>query len=170
MPGGFYLRGWFVQPFNNPSQSEWLLPLDGDNQHLKDTSNVEELNVLPGDMDELPQDIQAGIDQWITFAPGSVTFSLDSVPGLGGFYQSGYAADSGFYGVGAVPGLGGFYQPGYAADSGFYGIGPIPGLGGFYLPGYAADSGFYMLEVFGLGGFYLQSPGNVGFYLIPIGP
>lgn len=86
MPGAFYLTGWFVESYSNPSQYEWLLPLDGDNQHLKDTSNIEELNVLPEDMDELPQDIQAGIDQWITFVSSEVEFYLGVVPGIGGFY------------------------------------------------------------------------------------
>lgn len=96
MPQGFYLTGWFVESYSNPSQSEWLLPLDGDNQHLKDTSNIEELNVLPEDMDELPQDIQAGLDQWITFSPVETAFSLDTSPGIGGFYTES-PGNVGFY-------------------------------------------------------------------------
>jgi hypothetical protein len=68
--GGFYLGSWFVPQFNIPKQQSWLLPLAYDgNGSLISTQNVEELKVNPEDMDELPQDIQDGFAQWITFSP-----------------------------------------------------------------------------------------------------
>lgn len=94
--GGFYIGTWFVLSFPT-IQNEWVLPLDGDYQHLKDTSNVEELNVFPEDMDVNPEDIQVGADQWITFTELSHEFYSSSAPGIGGFYVS------------DVPGIGGFY-------------------------------------------------------------
>lgn len=97
--GNFYVGTWFVQSFPIPIQQDWLLPLDGDHQHLKDTQNVEELRVNPEDMDELPQDIQAGADEWITFS------SPD-----GEFYMQGFPSSE-FYST-TAPGIGGFYLVG----------------------------------------------------------
>jgi len=95
--GGFYVGTWFVPRFDIPVQQDWRLPLDGDHQHIKDTSNVEELHINPEEMDEFPEVIQAGLRQWVTFVELDHEFYSTTAPGLGGFYFSN------------VPGVGGFY-------------------------------------------------------------
>jgi len=100
--GGFYAGTWFIPQYPIPTQQEWLLPLDGDHQHLKETQNVEELEVNPEDMDELPQDIQAGGNQWVTFSFSTADFYV--VQG----FNSVSVRPGGFY-LQDVPGLGGFY-------------------------------------------------------------
>ena len=95
--GAFYVGTWFVPRFDIPVQQDWRLPLDGDLQHIKDTSNVEELHINPEDMDELPDVIQAGLHQWVTFSTSIHEFYSQTPPGFGGFYFS------------SVPGVGGFY-------------------------------------------------------------
>lgn len=98
--GKFYLGSWYVPEFPIPTQQDWLFSLNevGD---LTDTQNVEELNINPEDMDQLPQDIQSGAAQWVTFSVPSgdfyTTAEYRTGSRLGGFY------------VQSVPGVGGFY-------------------------------------------------------------
>lgn len=93
--GGFYLQGWFVQSYNTPSQTEWLLPLDGDFQHQRSTANVEELWVNPEDMDIPPEEIQVGPIQFITFSPPQEGFYVQATGPFGFYVQQ--TGPFGFY-------------------------------------------------------------------------
>ena len=76
--GNFYSGAWYVPRFSTPVQQNWTIPLTGNLQNLKETSNIEELRANPEDFDLFPQETQAGINEWVTF----------TTPEIGGFYIS----------------------------------------------------------------------------------
>jgi len=102
--GGFYAGTWFVPVYNVPEQQDWLIPLDGNLESLKETQNVEELDVNPEDMDLLPQEIQAGCASWITFSSPTGSFYVTGPPFDTGFYIQVKPYDTGFY-VQSIEGL-----------------------------------------------------------------
>ena len=59
---GFYVGRYFVGEFSTPVQQDWLFP---DNlEHPRETSNIEELNINPEDIDLFPLEVQAGGDSY----------------------------------------------------------------------------------------------------------
>jgi len=55
---------WSVEDTFYLNQDDWLLPLDENLGHLKETANPEEFHVYPEDVDLEPENIQSGVKQW----------------------------------------------------------------------------------------------------------
>ena len=94
---GFYVGVYFIEGFSTPVQQDWLFP--NNLEHSRETSNIEELNINPEDIDLFPLEVQAGGDSYtqITFSTMD-GFYQDIAPNIGGFYISGnIELDSGFY-------------------------------------------------------------------------
>ena len=65
---GFYSGSFFVKSFPTPVQQDWLFP--DHLEHSRETSNVEDLNINPEDIELFPLEVQAGADSYtrITFS------------------------------------------------------------------------------------------------------
>jgi hypothetical protein len=93
---GFYVGSYFVAGFSTPVQQDWLFP---DNlEHARETSNVEELNINPEDIDLFPLEVQAGACSYTEVTFSTVDeFYVSTSPALGGFYISSVSDNEGFY-------------------------------------------------------------------------
>ena len=85
--GGFYLGSWFVQEFETANQSDWQLP-QNEEGHLRSTANVEELWAYPENMDLVPEEIQLGPIELITFSPPQQGFYVQALGPFGFYLQS----------------------------------------------------------------------------------
>lgn len=98
----FYAGKWLVEAIPILDRLDWCFP-DSDtesaDQHMRETQNVEELNILPEEMDLLPEEIQDGCEAWtqITFSTDDA-FYKEAAPDLGGWYNVAAVLDTeGFY-------------------------------------------------------------------------
>jgi len=162
---GFYAGSFFVAHHATPVQQDWLFP--NNLEHSRETSNIEELNINPEDIELYPLEVQAGSESYTRINIVSIPddFYLDGAGDTSGFYFTVYE-DTGFY-FRDIPGLGGFYRFGTEVPD-FYAIVPA-GTGGFYV-NYDNIVDFYNAVAPGLGGFYIPNDFDTdGFYIVLVG-
>lgn len=94
----FYLGKFLVQDTPVNRNFDWCFPESVTFEHSKETSNPQELNIFPENLELEPEETQAGACKWVLeSAPLSGGFILQTSPGLGGFYVIGPPAIGGFY-------------------------------------------------------------------------
>lgn len=95
----FYLGKYLVQRDLPEDPCDWLFP-DND-EHIHETSAVQELFIRPENIDVLPETVQYGQDQW-----GAVTFTAS-----GSWFSETRPPESSFYGfyIGSVIAADDFY-------------------------------------------------------------
>ena len=137
--GKYLIDGDTLEPGHTGA---WFMP-EAPTQHMAETSNVEELQVLPTDMDLIPTQIQFGACSW-TDDEG---FTADH-----GAFDTFYVRDQKFYVRGFTPGTG-HYDTFYVRGEHFYVQGFSPGTGHydtfyvrgehFYVQGFSPGTGHY---------------------------
>ena len=137
----------------------WALPADQD-QHMADTSNVEELFLDVVDMDVLPTQIQFGCDTWTDdegFTP-SDTFTAFYVKGEAFYLRSFTPIDffSEFYIKDEA-----FYVQGFTATDSWTGM--FYQTGNFYVRGFTPTDSFTPM-FYQTGNFYVRSFTAVSFW------
>lgn len=153
-------------------RDSWAFPADED-QHIKDTSNVEDLYVFPSDMDVIPTQIQFGADEYTDdegFIPLHDAFTQfyvrDEKFYVRGFtagtelYSEFYIRAEQFYVRGFVAGTE-LYNEFYVRDEGFYVRGFTAGSE-LYTTFYVRDENFYVRSFTPWSGFYVQSEDDCG--------
>ena len=134
----------------------WFMP-ESPKQHMAETSNVEELQVLPTDMNVIPTQIQFGACTW-TDDEG---FTADSdaygtfYTNAGAFYVRGFSAGDALYDTFYVGGTG-FYVRGFAPADELYDTFYVGGTG-FYVRGFSPATQLYDTFYVGGTGFYVRS-------------
>ena len=172
----FYLGKYLIEDQDEIDSEDagWCFPdreSDPLSQHLKETQNVEELRVLPTDMNLIPTEIQAGGDSWdnVVFVSTGDFYPDDSMATGGWYNVSGVLDLTGFY-LDVPPPIGGWYNISAAIDlTGFY-LEPVPPTGGWYnISGVIDLTGFYLIDTPDIGGWYNISGviDLTGFYLLP---
>ena len=127
--GKYLIDGDTIEPLHTGA---WFMP-DAPKQHMAETSNVEELQVLPTDMDSIPTQIQFGACAW-TDDEG---FSADHDA-----FDTFYVADQKFYLRGFSVGTG-HYDTFYVGGTGFY-VRSFSAGTGHYDTFYVRDAAFYV--------------------------
>lgn len=146
----------------------WAFP-DDEDQHMADTSNVEELHVLPTEMDILPTQIQFGAceytdDEGFTpdytyrqfyvktqepfyvrgFTKGTELYSQFYVKTQENFYVRGFTKGTELYSQFYVKTQENFYVRGWTSGSELYTQFYVKTQENFYVRGFAPWSGFYV--------------------------
>ena len=158
--GKYLIDGDVIDPLHTGA---WFMP-EAPKQHMAETSNVEELQVLPTDMNVLPTQIQFGACSWTDdegFTADSDAFDTFYVGGVG-FYVRGFAPGDALYDTFYVGGTG-FYVRGFTPADALYATFYVGGTG-FYVRGFAAGDALYDTFYVGGTGFYVQSFTPVDFF------
>ncbi len=122
----------------------WAFPADSD-QHMADTSNVEELLIFPSDMDVLPQQIQFGSETYTDdegFVPDHGAFAQFYVRDEN-FYVRGFTAGTELYTQFYVKTQEQFYVRGFTPASELYTQFYVKTQEQFYVRGFTAGSDLY---------------------------
>ena len=148
-------------------RDSWAFPADSD-QHMADTSNVEELYINVEDMDVLPSQIQFGADEYTAdegFVPDHRAFDQfyvrDEKFYVRGFtagselYSQFYVRDESFY-VRSFQAGSELYNTFYVRDENFYVRGFSAGSE-LYTTFYVRAENFYVRSFAPWSGFYVQS-------------
>ena len=158
--GKYLIAGDTLEPGHTGA---WFMP-SAPKQHMAETSNVEELQVLPTDMNVLPTQIQFGACSWTDdegFTADSDAFDTFYVRGEA-FYVRGFTPGTGHYDTFYVGGPG-FYVRGFTPGTGHYDTFYVGGTG-FYVRGFTPGTGHYDTFYVGGTGFYVQSFTPVDFF------
>ncbi len=150
--GKYLIDGDTLEPGHTGA---WFMP-EAPTQHMAETSNVEELQILPTDMNVVPTQIQFGACTWTDddgFAPDHEAFDTFYVGGTG-FYVRGFAPGTGHYDTFYVGGTG-FYVRGFSPAGGHYATFYLGGTE-FYVRGFSAGDALYNTFYLGGTGFYVQ--------------
>ena len=138
----FYVGCYLIdQDVLEPRHTAWFMPDDA-TQHMAETSNVEELQILPTDMDSIPTQIQFGACTW-TDDEG---FTADDpykefYPNPQAFYVRGFSAGTGYYQT-FYPNPQAFYVRNWTSGTGYYDA-FYPDPGAFYVRNWTSGSGQY---------------------------
>jgi hypothetical protein len=121
---------------------------------MAETSNVEDLNILPTEMDSIPTQIQYGCTLW-----SETDFTADDpykqfYPNPQAFYVRGFAAGTGYYQQ-FYPNPGAFYVRGFSAGTGYYQQ-FYPNPGAFYVRSWTSGTGYYDQFYPNAGAFYVR--------------
>ena len=147
----------------------WAFPTDSD-QHMSDTSNVEDLYINVKDMDVLPTKIQFGADEYTdddgfspdhkafdqfyvreetfyvrSFTPGSELYSQFYVKTQENFYVRGFTVSSDLYGQFYVKTQEQFYVRGFTAGSDLYTQFYVKTQEAFYVRSFTPTDFFYSI-------------------------
>ena len=139
----------------------WFMP-DKPTQHMAETSNVEELQVLPTDMDSVPTQIQFGACSWTDDDGSSLDDQFISM-----FYQTGNFYTRSFTGTDLWTPM--FYQTGNFYTRSFTGTDLWTPMfyqtGNFYVKAFTAGSDLYsQFYVKTQESFYVRSWTPVNFF------
>jgi hypothetical protein len=92
--GGFYLGKWFIPKFEEPDPQDYCFPTTGADQHVRATSNVEELRIDPEDIELNPEQIQDNACAWQVNFVTTGEYYIQTAPVMGfyitGFIRQGY--------------------------------------------------------------------------------
>ena len=148
-------------------RDSWAFPADSD-QHMSDTSNVEELLIDPEDMNVLPTQIQFGADEYTDdegFVPDHKAFDQFYVRDEK-FYVRGFTAGSELYSqfyvrqeafyLRSFTAGSELYSTFYVRDESFYVRGFAAGSE-LYTTFYVRDENFYVRGFAPWSGFYVQA-------------
>ena len=130
----------------------WDFPADHF-QHMAETSNVEDLKILPTEMDQIPTQIQYGCTLWAEQEGLTPDEYSEFYPNPGAFYVRGFSAGTGYY-QGFYPNAQAFYVRSWTSGTGYYDT-FYPNAGAFYVRSWSSGSGYYQ-------GFY---PNAQAFYV-----
>jgi len=158
--GKYLIDGDTLEPLHTGA---WFMP-EAPKQHMAETSNVEELQVLPTDMDLVPTQIQFGACTWTDdegFSPDHDAFGTFYVRGEA-FYVRGFSAGDALYDTFYVGGTG-FYVRSFTPATDIYDTFYVGGTG-FYVRGFSAGDALYDTFYVGGTGFYVQSFTPVDFF------
>jgi len=148
-------------------RDSWAFPADSD-QHMSDTSNVEDLYINVKDMDVLPTQIQFGADEYTAdegFIPDHKAFDQfyvrDEKFYVRGFtagselYSQFYVRDEAFYVRGFTAGSE-LYSQFYVRAENFY-VRSFQRAPDLYTTFYVRDENFYVRSFTPRSGFYVQA-------------
>ena len=142
----FYLGCYLIQQDSlEPRHTgAWLMP-DLPTQHMAETSNVEDLNVLPTKMASIPTQIQYGCTLWTSDEGFSADDPFKSfyVKTQESFYLIGFTAGSELYDTFYVKTQEPFYVIGFSAGSELYDTFYVKTQESFYIQGFTAGSELY---------------------------
>jgi hypothetical protein len=96
----------------------WCMP-DDPFQHMAETSNVEDLKILPTDMDSIPTQIQYGCTLWSEQEGLTPNAYSEFYPNPGAFYVRSWTSGTGYYGV-FYPNAQAFYVRSWTSGTGYY--------------------------------------------------
>ena len=151
----FYIGNYLVQQDFLELDFEgeaWSLPEDADLQHVKETSNVEDLWIAPEDLDIVPEEMQFGLIQWSDDDEPTSTWGLFYNPSLSTeFYLRDFSPVD-FFAEFYIP-VEFFYVQNFTPTDLFTEF--YFGTGGFYVRDFAPTDLFTEFY-FGTGGFYVR--------------
>ena len=141
----------------------WFMP-DKPTQHMAETSNVEELQVLPTDMDSIPTQIQFGACSWTDEDEGDIADGAyqEFYTSAGAFYVRSFSAGSDLYGT-FYTNAGAFYVRSFTAGEGIYGT-FYTNTGAFYVRSFSEGRNLYGTFYTNAGAFYVQGFAPVDFF------
>ena len=140
--GKYLISADVIDPKHDPDS--WAFPADSD-QHMSDTSNVEDLYINVQDMDVLPSQIQFGADEYTADEGFSTdrTYREFYVKTQEKFYVRGFTAGSDLYGQFYVKTQESFYVRSFTAASDLYKQFYVKTQEHFYVRGFTAGSDLY---------------------------
>jgi hypothetical protein len=111
-------------------------------QHMAETSNVEDLKILPTEMDQIPTQIQYGSTLWTDNEGVTADDAYQQFyPNPGAFYLRSWTSGTGYYAT-FYPNAQAFYVRGFEARDGYYQQ-FYPNAQAFYLRSFTAGTGYY---------------------------
>jgi len=154
----FYVCGWLInQDSLEPRYTgAWFMP-DVNTQHLAETSNVEDLNVLPTKMTSIPTQIQYGCTLWTSDEGFSAdaTFKEFYVKTQESFYVVSWTSAVDLYDQ-FYPNAGAFYVQPWTSSTDLYDS-FYPNAGAFYVQPWTSSTELYDQFYPNAGVFYIRS-------------
>ena len=163
--GKYLISADVIDPKHDPDS--WAFPADSD-QHMSDTSNVEDLYINVQDMDVLPSQIQFGADEYTVDEGFSTdrTYREFYVKTQEKFYVRGFTAGSELYGQfyvrqeafyvrGFTP-ASALYNEFYVRQEAFY-VRGFTAASALYKEFYVRQEAFYVRSFTPWSGFYVQA-------------
>ena len=163
--GKYLISADVIDPKHDPDS--WAFPADSD-QHMSDTSNVEDLYINVQDMDVLPSQIQFGADEYTADEGFSTdrTYREFYVKTQEKFYVRGFTAGSELYGQfyvrqeafyvrGFTP-ASALYNEFYVRQEAFY-VRGFTAASALYKEFYVRQEAFYVRSFTPWSGFYVQA-------------